>query len=65
MPETIEELTQKLYEDDGYQGSVYRKAPVELLRIYENRAYNIITEEPHEYEPSWQHLKNILGVKVC
>ena len=42
---TIEELTQKLYEDDGHSGNVYKKASVETLRFYENKAVDILEEE--------------------
>lgn len=41
---TVEELTQKLYEDDGHCGNVYKKAPPQLLHLYENRACHLIDD---------------------
>lgn len=41
----IVELTQKLYNEDGHSGNVYKKAPPETLRYYENKALEIIGEE--------------------
>ncbi len=40
--EQIAELAQKLYTEDGGQGSIYRKAPPSILREYENRAIAIL-----------------------
>ena len=41
----VEDLAQKLYEDDGYSGNIYKKATVEKLRHYENKAIDIIRED--------------------
>ncbi len=38
----LSELAQKLYEDDGYSGNIYKKAPVERLRYYENKAVDLL-----------------------
>ncbi len=43
MPEDlIPELAQKLYTEDGHQGSIYRNASVQTLRFYEGKAQEII-----------------------
>jgi len=42
---TEQELAQKLYNDDGHSGNIYKKAPVQLLRYYENKAQEIIENE--------------------
>ena len=45
MEDKVVELAQKLYSDDGHAGNVYKKAPVNVLRFYENKAVEIIDKE--------------------
>jgi len=37
----VEELAQKLYEDDGHSGNLY-KADSELCRYYDNKAAELL-----------------------
>jgi len=46
MTDTIADLAQKLYSDDGYSGNIYKKASVEMLRYYEYKAQEIIEACP-------------------
>ena len=50
MTGPTQDLAQKLYEDDGYSGNIYKKAPVEKLSYYENRAIDIIREDEDELD---------------
>jgi hypothetical protein len=43
--DTVESLAQKLYEDDGWSGNIYRRASVNLLRVYEYKAMEILEKE--------------------
>lgn len=43
----IMELAQKLYNDDGHAGNVY-KAPVKILRLYEDKAIAILEQVEDE-----------------
>jgi len=44
VEEKINELAQKLYNDDGHSGNIYKKASVQTLRFYEFKAQEIIEE---------------------
>jgi len=48
MEEKIIELAQKLYEEDGHSGNIYKKAPVRVLRYYEYKAEEIVEKDEEE-----------------
>lgn len=39
LEDEFTELVQKLYNEDGHCGNIYKKAPVALLRYYEEKAW--------------------------
>ena len=45
MADKLAKLAQKLYEEDGHSGNIYKKAPVRVLRFYEYKAHEIIEKE--------------------
>ena len=57
----IPELAQKLYEEDGHMGSIYRKASVQTLRFYEDKAQEIICPECGQPSPDDDRVK--VGMK--
>lgn len=46
--ESLEQITQHLYEQDGHNGNVYKKASPIQLREYENRAIDLMDDETEQ-----------------
>ena len=40
----VQEVAQKLYQEDGHSGNIYKKATVSVLRHYEAKALEQIEE---------------------